>query len=137
MSTNYSGVDGVVEVGSQDAEVSGWSADVSVNTYDSTTTADGGWDDESAATKRVEGTFNFLWKPTAPPTGSTLGLAVGAVVALHLYVSKTDDVELTGQALITKLSITSAVKDGVKVAASFVGKGAWTLPSDPGGGSGT
>jgi len=131
MSSNYSGVDGVVEVGTQDAEVSGWSADVSVNTYDSTTTADSGWDDTSPATKRVEGSFDFLWSKTTPPTGATLGLAVGSAVTLHLYVNKTASVELTGSALITKLSIKSAVKDGVKVTASFVGKGVWTLPADP------
>ncbi len=60
MSTALSGVNSNVLIGAVDADTNGWSADVSVNTFDSTTTADGGWDDETAATKRIEGSFESV-----------------------------------------------------------------------------
>jgi len=133
MSKAYSGVGANVEVGETpvDVDVQGWSADVSVNTFDSTTTADGGWDDETPATKRIEGSFDFFYNKDKRPTGTAVGITPGAVVDLALYVNKTDDEKLEGSALIKKLSLKSKTKEGFLVTASFVGKGVWTLPEDP------
>ena len=129
MSTAYSGVESNVLIGATDCDANGWSVDISVNVFDSTTTADLGWDDETGATKRIEGSFDFFYNPTKKPTG-TLTLTPGTVVdVLTLYVNKTDDEKLTGKALIKKLSYKGKVKDGFMCTASFVNKGPWDLPS--------
>lgn len=128
MSQGYSGYEGNVYAGAIDCDVQDWSADVEVNTWDSTTTADAGWDDTSAATSKASGTFDILYNPTKTPFG-TLGLSKGSIVTLQLYVNKPAGTMLTGSALITKTSIKSATKDGIKVAISWVSKGAWTLPT--------
>ncbi len=129
MSQAYSGVGANILSGAVDVDAQGWSADVSSNTFDSTTTADAGWDDETSATSRVEGSFDFFWNSTKTPTGSSVNLTPGSTPTLTLYVNKTDNISLTGKALIKKLSLKSKVKDGFLVTASFVNKGPWTLPS--------
>jgi hypothetical protein len=128
MSQGYSGYEGNVFAGAVDTDVQEWTADVEVNTWDSTTTADGGWDDTSPATSKASGAFDILYNPSKTPFG-TLGLSKGSIVALQLYINKPAGVMLSGSALITKNSIKSATKDGIKVAISWVNKGAWTLPS--------
>jgi hypothetical protein len=129
MSQAYSGVNANVDSGAIDVDISGWSADVSVNTFDSTTTADGGWDDETPATKRVEGSFDFFYNKSKKPTGATMNLTPGSTPTLTLYVNQPDGELLTGKGLIKKLSLKAKVKDGFVVTASFVNKGVWTLPS--------
>lgn len=128
MSQGYSGVDGKVYVGANDADTMGWSADPEANTWDSTTTADGGWDDTNASTKKLSGSFDILYNKAKKPFG-TLGLTQGAIVTLFLYISHTDGDNLTGSALITKVSIKGKVKEGIILTVSFVSKGIWTLPS--------
>lgn len=130
MSKAYSGVASNVLVGATDVDTNGWSADLTVNTFDSTTTADLGWDDETAATKRIEGSFDFFYNPDKKPTGGALNLAGGSIVdVLTLYINKTDDEKLSGKALIKKLSYKGKTKDGFLMTASFVNKGPWDLPT--------
>ena len=73
MSQAYSGVQANVHVGTTDVDAQGWTIDVSANTFDSTTTADGGWDDETPATLRIEGTFDFFYNAAKKPFGATNG----------------------------------------------------------------
>jgi hypothetical protein len=128
MSTAYSGVESNVQVGATDVDAQGWSADVEVSTFDSTTTADGGWEDMSAATKKLSGSFDIFYNSSKKPFG-TLGLTVGSTVTLTLYVNKTAGDALSGSALITKMSLKSKIKDGFTVTCSFTNKGVWTLPT--------
>lgn len=129
MSAAISGVEGNVLIGATDVDAQSWSFDFSVSTFDSTTTADLGWDDETPATKRIEGSFDFFYNTTKKPTGS-LNLIPGVTVAvLSLYINKTADEKYEGKALIKKLSIKTKVKDGVVLTASFTNKGPWTFPS--------
>ncbi|MDG3003250.1 hypothetical protein [Paludisphaera mucosa] len=137
MSKGYSGVDGKVLIGAVDCDVMGWSADVGNNTWDSTTTGDAGWDDVSASTSNVKGSFDMLYssdKPALEPTSATppgVGVRQGKTVAvLHLNINETDGVELSGAALLTKISIKSQVKGGTILTVSFESKGAWVLPGD-------
>lgn len=129
MSTAYSGVEGNVLSGATDLDVSGWNAKHSVNTFDSTTTADAGWDDETAATKRIEFSFDFFYNPDKKPTGGAANLSPGSTVSLTLYINKTADEKLTGTGLIKDLSFKGKTKDGFLCTASGVNKGPWTLPS--------
>ena len=131
MSQAYSGAYANVQSGATDMDAQGWNADVEVNTFDSTTTADNGWDDTTSSTKKIGGAFDFFFNPAKKPTGTTANLTPGSIVSLTLYVDKSVDPgdTLTGSALITKLSLKSKVKDGFMCTASWVNKGAWTLPS--------
>lgn len=129
MSQAYAGSEGNVLIGANDADVQSWSADVDVDTFDSTTTADAGWADTTATLKKISGSFEFFYNKTKKPFG-TLGLVPGTTVAtLTLYINKTDDEKLFGPALITKASIKSKTKEGTTLTCSFVNKGPWTLPS--------
>lgn len=129
MSQGYSGVQANVLIGAVDADAMGWSADVEVNTWDSTTTADGGWDSTSPSTNKLSGTFDILYNTTKPPFGS-LGLTQGTVItALNLYINKTAGNFLTGGALITKVSVKAKIKEGIILTCSFVNRGVWTLPT--------
>lgn len=131
MSAAISGKNGYVLSGTTNMDVQGWSLDPEVNSFDSTTTADGGWDDETASTNKVSGSFDFFYNPTKKPTGAGAGLTPGSTPTLQLYIDEVNDpAELfTGKALIKKLSLKGKVKDGWLVTASFVGKGQWTYPS--------
>ncbi len=131
MSTSISGINGYAKSGSTNMDVMGWTGDIEVNTYDSTTTADAGWDDTSASTKKVSGSFDFLYNVAKKPTGATAGLTPGSTPTLSLYIDEVNQPSelYTGVGLITKLSLKGKVKDGWIVTASFVGKGEWTFPS--------
>ena len=127
----FSGAYANVVSGSTDMAASGWTLDPEANTFDGTTTADLGWDNNFAATSKASGTFDFFYNPTVRPTGSSAGLTPGLTATLTLYVNKSlyPSETFSGSALITKLSLKSKVKDGFMVTASFVSKGAWTYPS--------
>jgi hypothetical protein len=129
MSQAFSGVQANVQSGTLDMDASGWSADVDTSTFDSTTTADAGWEDTTLATMKVTGSFDFFYNPAKKPTGSTANLTPGMTPTLTLFVNKTSGDSLVGVGLITKLSLKSKVKDGFMVTASFTSKSAWTLPS--------
>jgi hypothetical protein len=129
MSAAYSGVQANVYTGSLDLDAMGWSADVENAGFDSTTTADAGWEDETSATSKVSGSFDFFYNPLKKPTGATANLTPGNTAALVLWVNKTGGDNLSGNARIQKLSLKSKVKDGFIVTATFRSKGAWTLPS--------
>ena len=131
MSQAYSGAYANVISGTLDMDCEGWDADVETSSFDSTTTADDGWEDETASTKKVSGTFEFFWNPAKKPTGATAALTPGSVVSLTLYINKLVDPgdTLTGSALIKKLGLKAKVKDGFLCTASFTSKGQWTLPS--------
>ncbi len=129
MSTAYSGVGGNVNSGSTDMDVSGWSADHETSNFDSTTTADLGWEDETPATQKVSGSFDFFYNKNKKPTGSSANMRAGSTPTLTLYVNKADGELLTGLGLIKKLSIKTKTKDGVLCTATFTSKGVWTLPT--------
>jgi hypothetical protein len=129
MSRAYSGTEANVKSGALDMDAAGWSADVDTSTFDSTTTADAGWEDETVATLKVTGSFDFFYNTAKKPTGSSANLTPGSTPTLTLYVNETGGDNLTGIALIKKLSLKSKVKDGFMVTASFTSKGIWTLPS--------
>jgi hypothetical protein len=131
MSQAYSGEFANWVSGSTDMDMQSWSVDIEVNTFDSTTTADTGWDDTTPATKKLSGSVDFFYNPSKKPTGATANLTPGSIGTLTLYVNKSLDVGdvLTGNALITKLSFKAKVKDGFLITASYVNKGPWTLPS--------
>lgn len=127
MSSALSGFNGKVRAGSTDMDVSGWSGDPEVDTFDSTTTADAGWEDVTAAAKKISGSFDFFYNTSKKPTGATAGISPGNTVTLAL--DATTGETFTGSALITKLSIKSKAKESITITASFKGKGAWTYPS--------
>lgn len=129
MSAALSGVHANVFSGSLDMDASGWTADYEVDCFDSTTTADGGWDDETAATQKISGSFDILYNPLKKPTGATAGLLPGSTPTLTLWVVNPGGDSYTGKALIKKLSLKSKVKDGFLVTATWVNKGPWTVPS--------
>lgn len=131
MSAAISGINGYVKSGTTNMDVTGWSGDPEVNTFDSTTTADGGWDDTSASTKKISGSFDFFYNPAKKPTGAAANLTPGSTPTLSLYIDEVNQPSevFTGVGLITKLSLKSKVKDGWIVTASFTGKGAWTFPT--------
>lgn len=129
MSQAYSGVQANIIVGATDLDVQGWNADVIANTFDSTTTADLGWDDETPATKRIEWTFDFFYAKTKPPFG-TLGLVPGSVLSnMNMYINKDDDIKMVGTGLVKKVSLKVKVKDGFILTASGMSKGPWVLPT--------
>jgi hypothetical protein len=128
MSQAYSGVQGNILISGNDVDAQGWSADVEANSFDSTTTADGGWDDETGSTSKISGSFDFFYNKAKPPFGS-LGVTPNTVAILKLYVHLSDGNFLTGSALIKKVSFKTKVKEGFVLTASFMGKGIWTLPS--------
>jgi hypothetical protein len=129
MSQAYSGTKANVKSGSTDMDAGGWSADYEISTFDSTTTADGGWEDETAATQKISGSFDFFYNIAKKPTGSTANLTPGSTPTLTLYVNTVGGDALVGVALVKKLSLKSKVKDGFMVTASFTSKGVWTVPS--------
>lgn len=128
MSQGYSGYEGNVYAGANDCQTQGWTADVETGTWDSTTTADNGWEDVTGGTSKVSGSFDILYNPSAHPF-SALGLTNGAIVTLQLYINKPAGQMLTGLAFLSKVSIKSRTKEGITLTISFTSKGAWTLPT--------
>jgi hypothetical protein len=127
MSTALSGVNGKVLSGAMDMDVTGWNLDHEIDTFDSTTTADAGWEDTTASAQKIAGSFDFFYNLAKKPTGATANLKAGATPTLHLQVQSGE--ECTGVALITKLSLKSKTKEGITITATFKNKGVWTLPS--------
>jgi hypothetical protein len=127
MSTAISGVAGKVRSGSTDMDVTGWTLDPEVDTFDSTTTADAGWESTTASAKKIGGSFDFFYNLTKKATGATAGLTPGNTVALARDVQSGET--FSGQGLITKLSIKSKTKEGITLTASFKNVGPWTYPS--------
>jgi len=127
MSNALSGVLGKVVAGATDMDVSGWNGEFEVDTFDSTTTADAGWESTTAAAKKVSGSFDCFYNTAKKPTGSVAGLTPGNTVTLRL--DATTGESFTGSALITKLSIKSKAKESITVTASFKNIGPWTYPS--------
>ena len=107
----------------------GWSADYEVNTFDSTTTADAGWDDTTSSTQKISGSFDIFYNPLKKPTGATAGLKPGSTPTLYLWVVNPGGDSYSGTALIIKLSLKQKTKEGFIVTCSFVSKHAWTVPS--------
>lgn len=117
-------------VGANDLDSSGYSIDIEVGTFDSTTTADLGWEDETATTKKVSGSFDFFYNVLKKPTGATINIVPGTTIAsLVLWVVNPGGDSFSGKALIKKLSLKEKTKEGYTVTASFTSKGVWTLPS--------
>lgn len=136
MSTAFNGQEGNVFVGTfgsntpgvgTDMDVDKWTADVEANTIEVSTTADGGWHDEICGLKKVTGTFEFFYNTAKRPTGASVGMTPSSFVFLTLQLESGE--VLSGNALITKLAISSQVNGATKVVASYVNKGPWTLPS--------
>ncbi len=131
MSYAVSGVGSKVLTGTTDMDVVSGAFDVETTEIDATTTADGGWEDSIDGPKKVTGSFDFLWNPSKSPFSSVQRLMPGASASvfptLKLYIDA--DNFATGTARITKLSKKAEVKGAVMFTASFVSKGAWTLPS--------
>jgi hypothetical protein len=130
MSTAYSGVDGTCFMGSIDMDVRGYSAEVSDDGFDATTTADAGWEDTLDSTRKVTGTVdiffnaskNFFAAPTllfsrSPNVYPTLKLNVGGTKFLQ------------GSAKLKNGQFKSATKDGITLSFNFTSRGAWALPT--------
>ena len=128
MSQGYSGVHANVRVGANDVDAMGWTADYEANTWDSTTTADGGWDATSTSTLKFSGTFDVLYNKTKKPFG-TLALNPGTLFSGQFFITSVDGDVLTGQGTITKASIKAKIREGIIITISFVNNGPWVLPS--------
>jgi hypothetical protein len=128
MSQAYSGVQGNVMAGAIDVDTSGWNLKHTVNTFDSTTTADAGWDDTTASTQRIEGDFTFFYNKLKSPY-AVLMVAPGATPILKLYINKTDGNFFTGLGQIVGVSYGVKTKEGFVVTANFTNKGPWTMPT--------
>ena len=132
MGEAYSGYDGEVHSGAHDNQVQGWTLDYEIGTFDSSVTADGGWEDTGGALKKISGSFDAFYRVSPNnPTGSASGITTGSKPTLTFYIDKLDlpNEFFTGVGLITKLSFKSKVKDGSIYTASFTSKGVWTVPS--------
>jgi hypothetical protein len=129
MSQAYSGVASNIFSGATDVDGSGWSIDYEVSTFDSTTTADLGWEDETSATQKITGSVDFFYNIAKKPTGATINMTPGATPTLKLWINVTGGDFFQGKGLIKKLSIKQKTKDGVMVTASFTSKGVWTVPA--------
>jgi hypothetical protein len=127
MSQAYSGIHANVLVGATDVDTSGWELKHEFNTFDSTTTADGGWDDTTTSTQKISGSITFFYNKTKYPYGLPMG--PGTVATLKLFISNVDGNFFTGSGLITGLSFGAKIKEGIALTASFVNKGVWTLPT--------
>ena len=126
MSTAVSGINANVFVGATDLDAQGWTADFEVNTFDSTTTADAGWEDVTASTRKVSGTVDILYNASKKPNTY---VTEGTTIALVLWVDEPGGDKYQGNALVTKLGLKVKTKEGFAVAVSWVNKGAWTVPS--------
>src|SRR6516165_7334376 len=115
MSLAFSGVAANVISGAVDIDAQGWQFDYEVNTFDSTTTADLGWDDETGATQKISGSFDFFYATAKKPTGAGANLKPGSTPTLFLWIVKPGGDNFTGIGLIKKLSIKSRVKEGIMV----------------------
>jgi hypothetical protein len=129
MSTALSGVNANVFTGSTDLDASGWNADYEVSTFDSTTTADLGWHDETAAIQKISGSFDIFYNPTKKPTGAGAGLKPGSTPTLTLWINNPGGDSFSGKGLIQKLSIKTKTAEGITVTCSFINKGPWTIPT--------
>jgi len=127
MSAAISGVLGTVKAGAVDLDVQGWSLDIEIDTFDTTTTADGGWADETGACKKASGSFDFFYNMSKKPTGASANLVPGAITTLTLQVTTGET--FGGPALIKKLSLKTKVKEGFVCTASFANKGVWIYPT--------
>src|SRR3954471_1912579 len=107
MSIAFSGEKGTVTAGSTDMDVSGWSADMEVNTIDTSTTAEAGWEDAIYGLRKFSGSFDFFYNPAKRPTGSAAGLLPGSTTYPTLTLLATTGETFTGAAMITKLSFKS------------------------------
>jgi hypothetical protein len=128
LSQAYSGVNANVLSATVDVDIQSYTLDYDAKTFDSTTTADGGWEDETSATQKITFSFDFFWNPTKSPNG-VLGLKPGSTPALQFYVNKPANIQFTGNGQIKKWSVKSKVEDGVLMTASGVNKGVWTVPA--------
>jgi hypothetical protein len=129
MGVAFSGEKGTVTAGAVDMDVTGWSADMEVNTIDTSTTAELGWEDAIYGLRKFSGSFEFFYNPAKRPTGASAGLLPGSTTYPTLTLLATTGETFTGSAMITKLSFKSKVKDAFAVTATFTSKGAWTLPT--------
>lgn len=136
MSKALSGYGGNVLNGTTDCDVQGWALTYATNTWDATTTADGGWDDTAPGTRNAKGSFDFLFNPDKQPHVATdaaedpgLGLNEGdTIVALKLFVDKTGNLCHQGRALISNIQTKSVTKQGITLTASFESRGPWYKP---------
>jgi hypothetical protein len=129
MSTALSGINANVFSGAVDLDASGWTADYEVATFDSTTTADLGWHDETASTQKISGSFDIFYNPAKKPTGSSAGIKPGSTPNLVLWVANPGGDNYAGKALIQKLSIKTKTAEGITVTCTFINKGPWTVPT--------
>jgi hypothetical protein len=130
MGVAYNGLDGTVVSQSTDMDVTGFSADVEAEEIDATTTADNGWEDAIYGSKKVSGTFDFLWNPAKNPFNAVIGMMPGNTSYPTLTLRLSSGETLSGLAMISKLSIKSAVKGQPKTfTATFRNKGQWSMPA--------
>ena len=111
-----------------DVDMQEWDLTYEVKTFDSTTTADGGWEDETAAIKKITGSVKFFFDSSKSPNG-VLGMAPGATPALQLFVNQPANTSFAGTALIKNWANKVAVSGGFIITAAFVNKGVWTIPA--------
>lgn len=147
MSKVYKGKDGKVLVGTArtSCPVTGFKVKVSANNFDTTSTADEGWDDVESSTLNASGTFEFFYPEDAdvdPLNDTKLNLRPGVDVPVELVVkpgaTPAQDVKLMGLAKITDFDCTHTTKGGYACVVTFKSRGKWYLPGDtyPTGGGG-
>src|SRR5579864_5221095 len=105
MSSALSGVHANVFAGALDLDCGGWQADYETTTFDSTTTADLGWEDETSATLKFSGSFDFFYNVLKKPTAITTNIFPSATPTLTLWVNNPGGDSFSGKGLIKKLSI--------------------------------
>lgn len=127
MGQAYSGQDGHVLVSAVNMDVTGFQATVTVTKVDTTVTTDAGWADSSGWVKEVTGSFDFFYQVSKSPLKVSPGLIPGTNAALTLKCTTAD--QLSGNALIETVVITSKTKEAVRGTCTFASKGAWVLPS--------
>lgn len=120
----YSGYLGTATVNGVDMAVTGWSCDAEMGSFETSSTADGGWTSMGWALKSLSGSFDFFFDTSKDPFAGTPNMYARQVVPLVL--TATSGATFAGNAFIEKLSFKSEVKDGVKVTASFKSTGSWT-----------
>lgn len=114
-----------------------WSLDLTKDTVDTTTFADGGWKDTTATLKGWSGSITCIFEGgddsgEAELIGN-LWDGTGAEVALELLTSATGTgtyEKFSGNAMVTTAPITNDVNGVIEVSFNFVGKGVLTAAAN-------
>lgn len=124
------GLGGSVKVGAAPAkvgEVNQWKLDIGADVVDVTSFDSNGWKEHIATLKDWSGSFDANWdvENDTPGQGAVQNaLFAGTTLQVEFDVDATH--KYSGTIIVSKASITSAVKDEIKVAYTFQGTGQLT-----------